>query len=137
MIMSDDNPLMLFDGVCNLCSASMRFVLKYDRTHAIRFATMQSTTGQAMLHRLGLPTGEYESFLFIEKGQVHAQSRAALRLARSLAFPWRQMVWAASILPRPLADWLYRLIARNRYRLFGKRDTCLVPQPHEKARFLD
>ena len=134
---TEKGPLMLFDGVCNLCTGSVRFVIARDPAARIRFASMQSPAGQAILRDLGLPTDRFESFLFIDGGTVHDKSCAALRVARYLPQPWKALAVLARVVPRPLADLAYRLVARNRYRLFGRRDTCMLPEPDVKARFLE
>jgi predicted DCC family thiol-disulfide oxidoreductase YuxK len=128
-------PLVLFDGVCNLCSGWVQFVLVHERERRLHFAAMQSATGQRVLRDLGLPLDVYESFLFIEEGGVHSKSEGFLRMLRHLRRPW-PWLRLARILPRALADWAYDRIARNRYRLFGRRDTCMVPRADLAERFL-
>jgi predicted DCC family thiol-disulfide oxidoreductase YuxK len=128
-------PLVLFDGVCNLCSGWVQFVLAREREPALHFAAMQSSAGQRVLRALGLPLDAYESFLFIEDGAVHTKSRGFFRMLRHLRRPWPWLGFAR-ILPRPLADWGYDRIARNRYRLFGRRDRCMVPRADLADRFL-
>ncbi len=131
---STDAPLCLFDGVCVLCNGTVRFILRHESGPTLRFCAVQSAAGQALLGRLGLGTMP-ETFLLVEQGMVFARSAAAFRLAAHLQAPWR---WARvlSILPRPLTDWLYDRIARNRYRLFGRLEACPVPTPEHRARFL-
>lgn len=128
-------PLMLFDGVCNLCSGWVRFCLAHERGTALRFAAMQSATGQAVLRSLGLPLDVYESFLFVEDGAVYAKSDGFFRMLRHLRQPW-PWLRLTRVLPRSLCDWGYDRIARNRYRLFGRRDHCMIPAPHVAVRFL-
>lgn len=127
---------MLFDGVCPLCSASTRFLLRHERTSDLRFAAVQSELGQAILTGLGMPTDAYETFLLIEHGRVFAKSEAALRLTTRLRWPWRWL-GIGRILPRGLADWLYDRVARNRYALFGRYETCRLPAPGQAERFLE
>jgi predicted DCC family thiol-disulfide oxidoreductase YuxK len=129
-------PVLLFDGVCVLCSGTVGFILAHERDHDIRFATMQSRIGQALLRLHGLPVTDWDSVVFIVDGRPLERSRAALALARHLRAPWRWLR-AAAIVPRPLRDRIYDWIARNRYRWFGRRDACLVPDAATRARFLD
>jgi predicted DCC family thiol-disulfide oxidoreductase YuxK len=128
-------PVVLFDGVCNLCSFWVRFAIARDPTARLRFAPVQSDLGQDFLRRRNLPTDLFESFYLIEDGQVFEKSTAFLRMLRHLRRPW-PLLRVARILPRPLRDWLYDRIARNRYRLFGRRDSCLMPSPEVASRFL-
>ena len=128
-------PLVLFDGVCNLCSGWVRFCLAHERGTALRFAAMQSATGQAVLRSLGLPLDVYESFLFVEDNAVYAKSEGFFRMLRHLSQPW-PCLRLARALPRSLSDWGYDRIARNRYRLFGRQDHCMIPGPRVAGRFL-
>lgn len=132
---SAPHPVVLFDGVCNLCSGFVAFCLRHENGRQLRFAAMQSETGQAALRRLGLPLGEFETFLLIEGDAVYGKSDAFLRLLRYLRQPWPWFRWAR-IVPRALRDWGYDRIARNRYRLFGRRAQCLVPGREVEDRFL-
>lgn len=128
-------PVMLFDGVCNLCSGWVRFAIARDPRARLRFAAVQSPLGQAFLDRQGLPSDEYESFYFVEDGIVYEKSTGWFRMVRHLRWPWP---WfrALAIFPRGLRDFLYDRIARNRYRWFGRREACLVPTPEIAARFV-
>jgi predicted DCC family thiol-disulfide oxidoreductase YuxK len=132
---SSPHPLVLFDGVCNLCSGFVAFCLRHENGRQLRFAAMQSETGQAVLRRLGLPLGAFETFLLLDGDAVYGKSDAFLRLLRYLRRPWP---WfrCARVVPRVLRDWGYDRIARNRYRLFGRRDRCLVPGREVEGRFL-
>jgi predicted DCC family thiol-disulfide oxidoreductase YuxK len=128
-------PIMLFDGVCNLCSFWVRFAIARDPAARLRFAPVQSDLGQDFLRRRNLPTDLFESFYLIEEGQVYEKSTAFLRMVRHLRGPW-PLLQAARIVPTSVRDWLYDRIARNRYRLFGRRDSCLMPSPDVASRFL-
>ncbi len=129
-------PVLVFDGVCLLCSAWVAFVLRHDRSGRIRFAAMQSAAGRNLLAAHGLDADDPLSFLFVSEGKAHTQSDAILRLVGSFGGVWR-IVAALRVLPAFVRDALYRLIARNRYRWFGRRDTCLMPDPAVRGRFLD
>jgi len=128
-------PVILFDGVCNLCNGSVRFALAHERGQVLRFASMQSPRGQELLRRYGLPLVEYESFAFVEDGVAYLRSEGFLRVVRHFRRPW-QWLAVMRILPRALRDWIYDCIARNRFRLFGRRATCMVPTPEVRDRFL-
>ncbi|MFV3131591.1 thiol-disulfide oxidoreductase DCC family protein [Niveispirillum sp. KHB5.9] len=128
-------PTCLFDGVCNLCNGSVRFILATEADQEILFAAVQSAAGQAVLAAIGMPHLT-NSFVYIEGGEASLRSKAAFRLARRLRAPWS---WARvfGLLPLALTDWLYDRLADNRYRLFGKRELCLVPSPAQAKRFFD
>lgn len=138
-------PILLFDGVCDLCDASVRFVLEHERRaedapdRALRFAALQSPAATRLLGEHGraapTPGADPETVLLIEDGVVHDRSTAALRVCRHLRWPYRALA-VLLIVPRPLRDLVYRFIARNRYRWFGKHETCLIPTPALRARFL-
>lgn len=127
-------PTCLFDGVCNLCNGSVRFILATEADHEILFTAIQSPAGRAVLEAVGMPHLA-NSFVYIDDGVISLRSVAAFRLARRLRAPWS---WARlfRLLPTRLTDWLYDWLAGNRYRLFGKRDLCLVPLPSQSQRFL-
>lgn len=128
--------VVLFDGVCRLCSAWVRWLLKADRHARFRLATMQSPAGQAILAWYGLPTDQYESMLVVDNGRLHQKSTAFLHILRQLPLPWRAGL-VLRVVPRPVRDWVYDRVARNRYRWFGRHDQCLVPDPARAGRFLD
>lgn len=128
-------PVIVFDGVCLLCSRSVRFVLRHDRAGRFRFATQQGATGQALLRRHGLDPGDPPSFLLVEDGRGHVDSDAVLRVLSGLGGIWRLGALLRAI-PRPLRDAAYRQVARNRLRWFGRAEQCLLPTPETRARFL-
>jgi len=120
--------LIVFDGECVLCSRTAQFVLKRDRRRRFRLTTAQGETGQRLYRELGLPTAAFETMLVVQDGRTLTESDAALAIASGLGWPWRAAS-AARIVPRPLRDAAYRLIARNRYRWFGRREICWAPAP--------
>ena len=128
-------PLWLFDGVCNLCSGSVQAVLAIDRKGLIRFTPIQSTYGRALALAHGIDPDQPTSFLFLDDGQALDKSAAILALLRRLGAPWS---WAGLIgaLPQAWLDRAYDWLAANRYRLMGKRTTCLLPTPAQRARFV-
>jgi predicted DCC family thiol-disulfide oxidoreductase YuxK len=131
-----DERLLVFDGVCRLCSGWARFVLRYDHGHKITLTTVQSETGQKILTELGLDTISPESIVFIENGTAWFESDAIFRIIGHLSPVWR-VLRVFRIVPRSVRDWVYTKIARNRYRLFGRRDICFVPTPEHSTRFRD
>jgi len=132
-----DAPVVLFDGVCNLCHGAVQFILDHDRTHALRFASQQSEGGRALMrdHGVAIPAGDPETIFLVESGRVFERSAAALRIAAHLTFPF-SLLRALVIVPRPIRDVLYRFVAKNRYRWFGKTNECRVPTPELRARMI-
>jgi predicted DCC family thiol-disulfide oxidoreductase YuxK len=128
--------VVLFDGVCDLCDASVRFVADRDPEGRFRFAALQSEAAASLLAPLGRRVpAEPEALYLLEDGRLWERSTAALRIARHLRGPWR-LAWALVVVPRPLRDLVYRAVARNRYRWFGRREACRLPPPQLRARFL-
>lgn len=127
--------LVIFDGVCNLCVGSVRFILSHEARPELRFVPLQSGTGSRMLASLGFDPTDARTFVLVERGTAYVRSAAALRVARFLRWPWRALA-ALRIVPRPLRDWMYDRIAASRYRWFGRRDACMVPTPELEARFI-
>jgi predicted DCC family thiol-disulfide oxidoreductase YuxK len=128
-------PVILFDGVCNLCAGFVRFVIERDAGSIFRFVPAQSGLGAAILRDLGMSTDDYESNILIEDGRAWFKSEAYFRITARLRQPWKLMR-LARICPKPVRDWLNDCIAANRYAWFGRRETCLVPGPEIAARFL-
>lgn len=133
-----DHPVMLFDGVCNLCNGAVNFAIDRDPEARLRFASLQSPAARELLARLGhpMPSGDPESILLVERGRVYECSGAALRIARHLSGAW-SLLAALLAVPWPLRDLVYRWVAANRYRWFGKADVCRVPTPELRARFIE
>ena len=127
--------LILFDGVCNLCNGAVRFIIKRDRVNKFRFASLQSAIGQEYLKRFELKPTELFSVLLIKNGQLYDQSDAALEIAKDLSGIWPALN-VFRIIPAFVRNVVYKLIAKNRYRLFGKKDKCMIPTPELRARFL-
>jgi len=128
-------PLIVFDGVCVLCTAWLRFVLKHDPHGEYKFATIQSPAGGQLLTNSGLNPDDPESFLLLLDGQPFSESAAMIRVVFEFGGAWR-MIKLLYVVPGPIRDWLYRFIARHRYRLFGKRDSCIVPDEDIADRFI-
>jgi len=134
--MNDGAPVIVFDGVCLLCSRWVRFVLRHDRGGNIRFASMQSGSGRALLQRFGLDPNDPLSLLYVVDGEGFQDSDAILRVLGSFGGAWR-LTAVLRLIPRPGRDALYRWLARNRYRWFGRSDRCFVPSADQSGRFLD
>jgi predicted DCC family thiol-disulfide oxidoreductase YuxK len=132
----DSRYIILFDGVCNLCNSSVDFVLKRDKKKRFVFGSLQGQAGQAYLQRVQLPVSDFNSFVLVENDQVYTRSTAALRVLKHLGGGWL-LLYGFIIIPAFIRDAVYKWIARNRYKWFGKRDTCRLPRPEEKAQFLD
>ena len=128
--------LLLFDGVCNFCNGSVQYILERDRREAFCFASLQSPLGQKITAAMGIPPQTMDTFVMLENGRAYTRSTAALRVLRRLG-GWRALFYGLILFPRPLRDAVYSLIARNRYRWFGKRDSCMMPTPELRRRFLD
>lgn len=128
--------LILFDGYCNLCSATVQFILKHDRKAKFRFASLQSEYGKTILQKHQLPTDSFGTFVLVEADIVFTKSTAALRIVKSLTGMW-PLLYVAIIIPRFLRDAIYNLVARNRYKWFGRRDSCWLPKNDWRERFMD
>ena len=128
--------VVLFDGVCNVCSGSVRFILPRDRQGVFRFASLQSFAAQRLLTACGRVPGSLDSLVLIEDGHCYERSDAVLRIAARLRFPWN-LARGLGIIPRPIRDGFYRFFAARRYRWFGKKDACDLPPPDWRARFLE
>ena len=126
---------ILFDGVCNLCNASVLFVVDRDPRARFTFAPLQSAEAQQLLAERGYRGAELSTVLLVEGDRVYARSSAALRVARRLRGAW-PLLYAFVAVPRPLRDAVYDWVARNRYRWFGREDACRIPTPELRARFL-
>lgn len=129
--------IIVFDGVCVLCNGWVRFLLRHDRRDRFRFASMQSESGRRLLQDHGLDPDDPASFLLIDIDGAWEDSLAISRVLRGLGGLWRVPALAIVLVPRPLRDRAYRLIARNRYRWFGRKDACLIPGPEHAGRFLN
>lgn len=130
--------IVVFDADCLLCSRWVQFLLRYDRRQRIRFASIQSPSGQQLLRQAGLVPEKMEhleTLLVVDDCKSYQHTTAILNVLHELGWPWR-LAWAGWIIPRPLRDYAYRFIARHRYRLFGRRSTCYLPTAEHAHRFL-
>jgi len=129
-------PVILFDGVCNLCNGLVQFVIARDRAGRFQFAALQSDSARRLLSGIDRSTVLPDSVVLVDGGRVYTRSSAALRIARGLPFPW-SLARVLNFVPRPLRDKAYDFVARNRYRWFGRKSVCMVPTPERRARFLE
>lgn len=133
--MNRDMHILMFDGVCNLCNGVVQFVIRRDPEGKFRFAALQSETGQDLLARFRLPLEDFETFVLIEQDRNYTKSTAALRMVRRITGLW-PLLYIFIIVPRPIRDFVYGVVARNRYRWFGRQDRCMIPTEGMAERFL-
>ncbi|TGN26032.1 thiol-disulfide oxidoreductase DCC family protein [Empedobacter tilapiae] len=128
--------IILFDGICNLCNQSVQFVIEHDDKNQFQFASLQSDFGQNFLKENNLDATQFDSVVFIEDDKFYTKSSAALKISKYLdgITSWLTIFM---IVPKPLRDVVYSFIAKNRYRWFGKQESCWLPTPELKAKFLD
>ena len=127
--------VILFDGVCNFCSFWVNFVIKKDKKDIFRFAALQSETGEKYLKKFGLNITDPDTFVLIDGENYFIKSTAALKVARELK-SWLKISYPLIFLPISFRDFLYDLIAKNRYKIFGKKDVCRIPTEEEKRKFI-
>lgn len=132
--MKQDHPVVLFDGVCNYCNSWVNFAIRNDKKARLRFATLQSATGQQLKEKYGV-TPETDSVILIDNEKAYTYSNAALRIAKYLQWP-AKAIYALTIIPAFIRQPVYKWIARNRYKWFGRKEECMVPSPEIKSRFL-
>ncbi len=130
------NPIILFDGVCNLCNSSVQFVLKHDDDKIFRFASLQSEAGQALLKEFNLPQTGFNSFVLIKEDKIFLKSTAALMVASQLK-GLVKFLYGFIIVPPFIRNAVYNVIAKNRYKWFGKQESCMMPTPDLQSRFLN
>lgn len=127
--------IILFDGVCNFCNFWVNFIIDRDAADSFRFAALQSDKGQELLKKFKLNTGDFDTFILIDDEKFYKKSTAALRISKKLNGAWK-IFYSLIIIPKPIRDFVYSLIANNRYKFFGKREVCRVPAEQEKNKFL-
>ena len=128
--------IILFDGVCNFCNYWVNFIINRDERSIFKFTALQSKTGQEILTSLNLNTTDFDTFVLVDGSDHFTKSTAALRIAKELDFPFN-IVYYFIIIPKPIRDIFYSAIAKNRYKFFGRRNSCRIPTEEEKNRFLD
>ena len=131
-----NHPVILFDGVCNLCSASVQFIIKHDKKSIFRFASLQSKFGKRIIEKHDLATKNIDSVILLENNIVQLKSTAALQIAKQLGGIYSAL-YVFIIIPRFMRDSIYDFVARNRYRWFGKQESCMIPKPELKKLFIE
>jgi len=128
------HPVILFDGVCNLCNASVQYVIKHDKKKLFRFASLQSSFGESVLKQYDLPVNTFNSFILLSDNKIYTRSTAALLVAKKLS-GLIKLLYGFIIIPKFIRDFVYDIIAKNRYKWFGKKEACWVPTPELKNLF--
>ena len=128
--------VVIFDGVCNLCAGSVTFILRHEADPRLRFVPLQSTAGSRLMREIGLDPEDAKTFVLLAGGKAFVRSAAAVRVCAYFKWPWKALA-AARLIPRPIRDRAYDLVARNRYRWFGRSEACMVPTPDLRARFIE
>ncbi|UOB17439.1 thiol-disulfide oxidoreductase DCC family protein [Abyssalbus ytuae] len=137
-MISAGKKLILFDGVCNLCNSSVQFVIKHDKNDVFRFAALQSDIGKKMTEDRGIDTSKTDSIILIDPDSAYyIKSDAAIEIMNEFGGLWKVMNVFKYILPTVVRNFIYDLIARNRYKWFGKKESCMIPTPELKAKFID
>jgi predicted DCC family thiol-disulfide oxidoreductase YuxK len=129
------HPIILFDGICNLCNGAVQFVIKRDKKNLFQFASLQSEEAQQMLKEHHCSLRRLDSFFLIENGKVFARSTAALKVVLQLDGLW-PLLYGLIVVPTFIRDGVYKILAKNRYHWFGQKKACMLPTPENKARFL-
>ena len=134
--LTENKKLILFDGVCNLCNSSVQYVIKHDKKNKFLFTALQSETGQQLINQYGIDTSKTDSILlYTPKKGVVAKSTAALTIAYHLGFP-NNILSIFLVIPAFIRNWVYDYIAKNRYKWYGKKESCWIPTPELKSKFL-
>ncbi|MEP6949608.1 MAG: thiol-disulfide oxidoreductase DCC family protein [Ginsengibacter sp.] len=133
---NNETHILLFDGVCNLCNGIVQFTIKRDSKAKFKFASLQSESGQSLLRQFGLPTDDFDSFVYISGDKCFLKSSAGLHVFKDLGGIWK-IFYVFIIIPKFIRDYVYNLIAGTRYKIFGRRNTCMVPATGIRERFLE
>ena len=134
--MEHANRLVLFDGVCNFCNFWIQFALKHDKKGKLKFGSLQGTTAQQILPQYNIDPAVLTSVIFIEDGIAYRESTAALKVCKHLDGGWK-LLYLFIVIPAFLRDGIYKWIGRNRYKWFGKQESCMLPSPEQRARFVE
>ena len=129
------NNIIIFDGICNLCNASVQFIIKHDKDDMFRFLPLQSAKAKQMINDLNKNIINADTVVLIQDNKIFTKSEAALRISKYLGSPWK-FFYFFKFIPKFIRDWIYEVIAQNRYQWFGKRSTCMVPTEDTKSKFL-
>ncbi|HRE41199.1 MAG TPA: thiol-disulfide oxidoreductase DCC family protein [Ignavibacteria bacterium] len=128
--------IILFDGVCNFCNSTINFLIDRDKENKFKFGALQSDAGQYYLKKFGLNTDDFDTFVLVNGDKFYTKSTAALKISKELPGLYK-LLYAFIIIPPPLRNLVYDFIAKNRYKIFGKTDSCRMPTPELKAKFLN
>jgi predicted DCC family thiol-disulfide oxidoreductase YuxK len=126
--------IILFDGVCNFCNYWVNFIIDHDKQNLFKFAALQSEKGSELLEKFNLPKDDFDSFILISENKVYKKSSAAFAIAKDLS-GWPKIFTPLNFLPKALTDLIYDMIAKNRYKFFGKKEACRIPTKEEKSKF--
>ena len=135
MMPNSSHPIVLFDGICNLCNTSVRFLLAYNKKANLFFCPLQSAKAKEILKQLNWAEKAMDSVIFIEDDKVYIKSEAAFKISKHLTYPWKA-IYHFRYFPKRFCDWFYDLIAQNRYSWFGKKQSCMMPRAEWTDRFL-
>jgi len=130
-----NHSIILFDGVCNLCNSSINFVIKRDKNDVFKFGALQEEPGISLLKKYGINTLDTDSIILIENGKAYIKSTAALKVAKKLSAAW-PLLYGFIIIPTFIRNWVYNYVAKNRYKWYGKKDSCMIPTPALREKFL-
>lgn len=136
MIGNHHAPILLFDGVCQFCDQSVQFLIRHDQKGIIKFAALQSNTGQKLLREHDLSTTDLNSLIFIHQHRYFTKSTAVVEICSLLGTKWKVLSIILRLIPRPIRDSIYDIVAKNRYKWFGKKDQCIIPSKEIRDRFL-
>ena len=131
----DQNPVIVFDGVCNLCNNSVAFVIKRDKSYKFKFAPLQSETAKNLISKLNLSNDKIDSIILIENDKYYIKSTAAIRICKELGALW-SLIYILILVPTSIRDYVYDIVAKNRYKWFGKKEHCMIPAKELESRFL-
>ena len=133
---SSNEHIILFDGVCNLCNGLVKFIIKHDPKARFKFASLQSDAGQALLEKHKLSAKDFDSIIYLQDTSYYVKSSAVLHILKDMKGIW-QLLYLTIITPSPIRDFAYSIIAKYRYKIFGKRTVCMIPTPDVKSRFIE
>jgi len=132
---SKKHPILLFDGVCNLCNGFVQFVIERDQEGLFKFAALQSDVGKNVLQHINLSTDDLSTAILIEDEKIYTQSTVGLKMIKKMNV-WYRFLYFLIVLPKPFRDFFYRILAKNRYKWFGEKENCMIPSPELQSRFL-
>ncbi len=135
MMETKDKGLILFDGVCNFCNSSVNFIIRKDKQDNFRFLALQSERGQKIVKQYNLDPENLQTVILLQNGKIYTRSTAALRVAKQLSGGWK-LFYGFVIVPPVIRDFFYNIISKNRYKWWGQRDSCMVPGPEVRKKFL-